>query len=68
MQVGTRHDEFCDSLATDLMRARHSVGGHGPVDKLYIREIVRLHGVPVSIVSGRDPGFTAQFWESFHLA
>ena len=29
--------------------------------KLYIREIVRLHGVPVSIVSNRDPQFTTQF-------
>ena len=27
--------------------------------KLYIREIVRLHGVLVSIVSNRDPRFTA---------
>ena len=33
--------------------------------KLYIREIVRLHGVPVSIVSDRDPRFTAQFLKSF---
>ena len=32
---------------------------------LYIREIVRLHGVLVSIVSDRDPGFTTYFWKSF---
>ena len=33
--------------------------------KLYIREIVRLHGVIVSIVSNRDPRFTTHFWKSF---
>ena len=36
--------------------------------RLYIREIVRLHGVPVSIVSDRNPRFTAQFWKSFQKA
>ena len=36
--------------------------------RLYIREIVRLYGVPVSIVSDRDPRFTAHFWKSFQKA
>ena len=36
--------------------------------RLYIREIVRLHGVPVSIVLDRDPRFTTHFWKSFQKA
>ena len=36
--------------------------------KLYMREIVRLHGVLVSIVLNRDPKFTAHFWKSFQKA
>ena len=36
--------------------------------RLYIREIVRLNGVLVSIVSDRDPRFTAHFWKSFQKA
>ena len=36
--------------------------------RLYIREVVRLHGVLVSIVSNRDPRFTAHFWKSFQKA
>ena len=36
--------------------------------QLYVEEIVRLHGVPVSIVSDRDPRFTSRFWESLQAA
>ena len=32
---------------------------------LYIKEIVSRHGVPVSIVSDKDPRFTSRFWKSF---
>ena len=36
--------------------------------QLYVDEIMRLHGVPVSIVSDRDPRFTSRFWSSLQTA
>ena len=36
--------------------------------RLYIREIVRLHGVLVSIVLDKDSKFTLHFWKSFQKA
>ncbi|XP_073139126.1 uncharacterized protein [Henckelia pumila] len=35
------------------------------MERLYIQEIVCLHGVQLSIVSGRDPRFTSRFCGSF---
>ena len=32
--------------------------------KLYLKEIVCMHSVPVSIVSHRDAKFTSTFWEN----
>jgi nitric oxide synthase oxygenase domain/subunit len=33
---------------------------------IYFQQVVRLHGVPKSIVSDRGPQFTARFWERLH--
>jgi len=32
--------------------------------EIYIEQVVRLHGIPSSIVSDRDLRFTSKFWES----
>ena len=31
--------------------------------KLYLDEIIRLHVIPVSIVSDRNPRFVSRFWQ-----
>jgi len=42
-----------------------------PMDKLaqiYLQEIVRLHGVPETIVSNWNPQFQSRFWKSLSVA
>ena len=36
--------------------------------KLYLKEIVSRHGVPISIISDRDSRFTSNFWQSLQKA
>ncbi|GJV53884.1 putative reverse transcriptase domain-containing protein [Tanacetum coccineum] len=42
-----------------------------PMDKiarLYLKEVVTKHGIPVLIICNRDPWFTLNFWRSFQKA
>nr|GFC18441.1 reverse transcriptase domain-containing protein [Tanacetum cinerariifolium] len=42
-----------------------------PMDKLariYLKEVIMRHGIPVSIISDRDPRFASNFWRSLQNA
>jgi len=50
-----------------LSKMRHFITCHTMIDaiemaKLFLREIVRLHGLPATIVSDRGPQFASTFW------
>ena len=34
--------------------------------KVYVKEILRLHGVPLSLISDRGTQFTSKFWRKLH--
>ncbi|GJS69085.1 putative reverse transcriptase domain-containing protein [Tanacetum coccineum] len=50
---------FIPTRATDSMET---------LTRLYIKEIVSRHGVPISIISDRDSHFTSRFWKSLQSA
>nr|GEZ96544.1 retrotransposon protein, putative, Ty3-gypsy subclass [Tanacetum cinerariifolium] len=51
----TKSAHFLPMKKTDSMEKR---------TRLYLKEIVCRHGVPVSIISDRDSHFTSRFWRS----
>ncbi|GKB33926.1 reverse transcriptase domain-containing protein [Tanacetum coccineum] len=55
----TKSAHFIPTRATDSMET---------LTRLYIKEIVSRHGVPISIISDRDSHFTSRFWRSLQNA
>ena len=64
--TGRKHDSVW-VMVNRLTKSAHflPVRTDYSLDKLaglYIKEIVRLHGIPVFIISNRDLRFTSRFW------
>ncbi|GJX08351.1 putative reverse transcriptase domain-containing protein [Tanacetum coccineum] len=55
----TKSAHFIPTRETDSMET---------LTRLYIKEIVSWHGVPISIISDRDSHFTSRFWKSLQNA
>ncbi|KAK8574435.1 hypothetical protein V6N12_062129 [Hibiscus sabdariffa] len=60
-------------MVDSLMKSAHFISVQKSMSsdilaEIYIREVIRLHGVPLSIVSDRDPKFTSRFWKSLQKA
>ena len=56
---------FVDKLSKMVHYAPTTTTVDAPeLAQLFIQNVVRLHGVPESIVSDRDPRFTSNFWKS----
>ncbi|GKG14755.1 reverse transcriptase domain-containing protein, partial [Tanacetum coccineum] len=36
--------------------------------RMYLKEVVTKHGIPVSIIYDRDPRFASNFWRSLQKA
>ena len=63
-----RHD--CIMVVVDkLTKSAHFIPIKSTFDapavvRVFLREVIRLHGVPRKIISDRDPWFSSRFWRS----
>ena len=67
-----RHDSIF-IVVDSLMKSSHFIHVHPTYQapntaRVFISEIVRLHGVPKRIISDRGSVFTGRFWTSFQEA
>ena len=64
-QGNTRIVVFVDHLSkiTHLAAVPDTIDGEGTAT-LFIDRLFRQHGLPLAIVSNRDPRFTGKFWKT----
>ena len=46
----------------DLLKPTHTTTSTSNIGQLFVKEIVRLHGVPTRIISDSNAKFTSKFW------
>ena len=63
--IGVIVDRLTKSAHFIALKTGHSIG---TMAQKYLQEVVRLHGIPVSINSDRDPRFTSHFCRSLQEA
>ena len=66
-RTNKQHDSFM-VVADKIMKAAHFIAlktTHKEINviDIYMREVVRLHGIPKTIVSDRDLKFTSNIWK-----
>ncbi|GJR38967.1 putative reverse transcriptase domain-containing protein [Tanacetum coccineum] len=53
---------------TNRLNPTQETGSMDTLTRLYIKEIISWHGVPISIISDRNIHFTSRFWQSLQSA
>jgi hypothetical protein len=52
-----------DKLRKDALIPLKTTHKEADVADIFMKEVARLHEIPKTIVSGRDPKFTSKFWK-----
>ena len=67
LRTSRQHDSIM-VVIDRLMKVAHFIPvkytySNNDVAQVFMRDVVRLHGVPKNIVSDRDENFTSKFWK-----
>ena len=68
-RMAKKHDAIwvivdCLTKSSHFIPIRENMPIH-KLAKIYVNEIIALHGVPISIISDKDGRFTSNFWKKF---